>query len=72
MTIVFLVTGPSTLYGPDGKAIAQDHGQLRFELVVDHGGTPTDPSDDVELSFTQHKETGRSDRYCSAIIDAIL
>ena len=72
LTIVFLATGPSSLYGPDGKAIARDPGQVRFEFVVDDGGTPTDPSDDVELSFTQLKETGRSDRYCSAIIDALL
>jgi hypothetical protein len=72
LTIVFLATGPSTLYGPDGKAIARDPGQVRFEVVVDHGGTPTDPSDDVELSFTQIKgSTGRSDDYCAATIDAI-
>ncbi|HEX6150769.1 hypothetical protein [Nocardioides sp.] len=73
LSIVILVTGPSTLYGPDGKAIARNPGQVRFELVVDHGGTPTDPSDDVELSFTQIKgSTGRSDDYCTAIINAIL
>ena len=72
LTIVILITGPSSLYGPDGKAIARNPGQVRFELVVDHGGTPTDPSDDVELSFTQIKEsTGRSDDYCAAVIDAI-
>lgn len=73
LTIQFLITGPSTLYGPDGKAIARNPGQVRFEVVVDHGGTPTDPSDDVELSFEQIKgSTGRSDDYCTAIIDAIL
>lgn len=47
-----LVTGRSTLYGPDGSAIARDRGQVRFEVVVDYGGTPTDLSDDVELSLT--------------------
>jgi hypothetical protein len=73
LTVVILITGPSTLYGPDGKAIARNPGQVRFELVVDHGGTPTDPSDDVELSFTQVKgSTGRSDDYCAAVIDTIL
>lgn len=72
LTIQFLATGPSTLYGPDGNAIARNPGQVRFEVVVDHGGTPTDPSDDVELSFTQIKgSTGRSDDYCAAIVDAI-
>lgn len=72
LTIQFLQTGPSTLYGPDGKAIARNPGQVRFEVVVDHGGTPTDPSDDVELSFEQIKgSTGRSDDYCAAVVDAI-
>jgi hypothetical protein len=72
LTILFLVTGGSTLYGPDGKAIARNPGQVRFEVVVDHGGTPTDPSDDMELSFAQVKgSTGRTDDYCTAIIDTI-
>jgi hypothetical protein len=72
LTILILITGPSSLYGPDGKAIARNPGQVRFELVVDHGGTPTDPSDDTELSFTQVKgSTGRSDDYCEAIVGAI-
>lgn len=73
LTIVILATGASTLYGPDGKAIARNPGQVRFELVVDHGGTPTDPSDDTVLSFTQIKDsTGRTDDYCAAIIDTVL
>jgi hypothetical protein len=72
LTIIILMTGPSSLYGPDGKAIARNPGQVRFKAVVDHGGTPTDPSDDTELSFTQIKgSTGRTDDYCEAIIDAI-
>ena len=73
LTILILRTGPSSLYGPDGKAIARNPGQVRFELVVDHGGTPLDPSDDVELSFTQVKgSTGRTDDYCAAIVDTLL
>ena len=72
LTIVIARTGPSTLYGPDGKAIARNPGQVRFELVVNHGGTPTDPSDDTEVSFTLIKgSTGRTDDYCDAIIGAI-
>jgi len=72
LTILVLQTGPSTTYGPDGTPIARNPGQVRFEVVVDHGGTPTDPSDDTELSFTQVRDsTGRTDDYCAAIIDAI-
>jgi hypothetical protein len=37
-------------------------GMFRFEFLVDHGGTPTDPSDDEELEFVGVvKEAGRAD-----------
>jgi hypothetical protein len=72
LTIVIQRNGPSTLYGPNGKAIARNPGLVRFELVLDHGGTPTDPSDDTEVSFALIKgSTGRTDDYCDAIIAAI-
>ena len=61
LTVLVLATGNSTVYGPDGQVL-RDPGQTRFELVVDHGGTPTDPSDDEVISETVVKEsTGRSD-----------
>ena len=67
LTIIILATGNATLYGPDGEAIARNPGQVRFRLVVDHGGTPTDPSDDEEIDFEQIKgSTGRSDDFCEA------
>lgn len=69
LTILILSTGNAVLYGPDGKAIARNPGQVRFELVVDHGGTPTDPDDDEEISFEIVKEsTGRSDDFCAAAV----
>jgi len=72
LTIDVLATGPFTLYGPNGTAIARDPGQVRFEVVVDHGGTPTDPTDDTELSFEVTKEsTGRSDDVCAAAVAAL-
>jgi hypothetical protein len=72
LTIVSLATGPSTAYGPDGKAIARDPGQSRFRLVVSDSGTPDDPEDDVELSFDRIKgSTGRTDDYCAAIVPVI-
>jgi hypothetical protein len=67
LTIVVLATGNATLYGPDGKAIARGPGQVRFRLVVDHAGTPTDPDDDQVISFEQIKgSTGRNDDFCPA------
>jgi len=69
LTILILSTGNAVLYGPDGKAIARNPGQVRIELVVDHGGTPTDPEDDEEISFEIVKEsTGRSDDFCAAAV----
>ena len=67
LTIIILATGNATLYGPDGKAIARNPGQVRFRLVVNHNGTPTFPDDDTEISFEQIKgSTGRSDDFCEA------
>ena len=64
----------STLYGPDGKAIARNPGQIRFEFLVDHGGTPSDPSDDVELGFLGDVKgsMGRTDDYCAAALPILL
>ena len=72
LTILVLATGNFVLYGANGKAIAHNSGQIRFELLIDHGGTPGDPSDDVELEFTLVKEsTGTTDDVCAAALAAL-
>ena len=72
LTVVVLATGNYTMYGADGKAIGRNPGQFRFELLVDHGGTPTDPDDDVELDFQVLKDsTGRSDDFCAVALQAL-
>lgn len=72
ITITQLLTGPSTVYGEDGKAIARDPGQVRFRIVLDTNGTLGNPDDDIELSFELIKgSTGRSDDYCAAIVGVI-
>jgi hypothetical protein len=72
LTIVVLATGNSTAYGPDGKAIARNPGQVRFRVVIDDGGTPTNLDDDIELSSELIKgSTGRSDDFCAAAVPAI-
>jgi hypothetical protein len=70
LTILVLATGNDVLYGPDGKAIARNPGQIRFEILVDHGGTPTDPSDDEFLEFlgVVKESTGRNDDFCEAAV----
>ena len=74
LTVLVLSTGNSTLYGPDGKAIARNPGQIRTELLFDHGGTPTDPSDDEFVAFLGQVKgsTGRTDDYCAAAVPILL
>jgi hypothetical protein len=71
LTILVLATGNAVLYGPDGKAIARNPGQLRFELLVDEKGT-SDPSDDEVTRLGNVKgSTGRSDDFCAAAVPAL-
>jgi hypothetical protein len=72
LTILILATGNAVLYDQNGKAIARNPGQIRIELLVDHGGTPSDPSDDEVLSEELVKSsTGRSDDVCEAAVPAL-
>jgi hypothetical protein len=73
LTILVLATGPSTLFDSSGTAIARNPGQVRFEVLIDHGGTPADPSDDEFLGFLGlvKGSTGRNDDFCAAIVEAL-
>jgi hypothetical protein len=72
LTVLILATGNAVLYGENGKAIARNPGQIRVELLIDHGGTPNDPSDDVVLAEELVKSsTGRSDDFCEAAVTAL-
>jgi hypothetical protein len=72
LTSLIMGTGNDVVYGPDGKAIARNPGQFRFEVLIDHGGTPTDPSDDEFLDFRIVKEsTGRTDDFCAAVVPVL-
>ena len=63
LTIVSLATGSNKVYGPDGKLLLNDPGQIRFAFLIDHGGTPIDPSDDefIEDLGIVKESTGRND-----------
>jgi len=62
LTVLTMTTGSIKNYGPNGEFLFNDPGQIRVELLIDHGGTPTDPEDDVILSETVVREsTGRND-----------
>jgi uncharacterized protein (DUF2141 family) len=72
LTILILSTGNAVVYNSDGEPIGRNPGQVRFEVLVDHGGTPSDPSDDTEISFEVVKEsTGRTDDFCEVTVPAL-
>ena len=74
LTILILTTGNAVLYGPDGKAVARNPGQTRVEILIDDGGTPTDPFDDEFLEFigVVKESTGRSDDFCAAAVPLLM
>ena len=64
LTITVASTGSTRWYDADGRKVFTTAGNFRFQFMVDHGGTPNDPSDDVEidgsfveLSFAGHDPT---------------
>lgn len=62
LTVLGLSTGLVKNLGPDGELLFIDSGQIRIELLIDHGGTPTDPEDDEILSETVVRPSnGRND-----------
>ena len=72
LTILFQATGNDVIYGPDGKAIGRNPGQIRLEVLIDHAGTPTDPFDDVFLAEELVKgSTGRNDDFCGTVVPAL-
>lgn len=72
LTILILATGNEVISGADGKAIFRNPGQSRFALLFDHGGTPTDLSDDVFIGDERVKgSTGRNDDFCEAVVPAL-
>jgi hypothetical protein len=62
LTIVIMSPGQQQVYGPDGERLFLDAGVFAFAILVDHGGTPTDPSDDEFIEdLGLVKSAGRAD-----------
>jgi hypothetical protein len=73
LTILVLSTGNVVLYDETGAVLARNPGQIRYEILVDHGGTPADPFDDeflADLGLVKGS-TGRSDDFCAAALPAL-
>jgi hypothetical protein len=63
LTIEGLAAGGDKWFSSDGDLRFLDTGTIRFAVIVDHAGTPSDPSDDVfqvDLGVTR-PSTGRND-----------
>lgn len=50
ITILYQTPGAERYFGPDGKALVIDSRPSWYEVVIDLGGTPDDPSDDTVIS----------------------
>jgi hypothetical protein len=63
LTILVLVTGSDRYLGADGKLLFANPGQIRYEILIDHAGTPDDPTDDefLEDLGLVKGSTGRND-----------
>jgi hypothetical protein len=59
LTITIASSGSFKWFDADGNRVLKGAGAFRAVLTVDHGGTPTDPSDDVELDFVVIKNAGQ-------------
>jgi hypothetical protein len=73
-TLTVLVQSPhnNVIYNEAGQVIGHRAGLFVDEVLIDHGGTPTDPSDDVFLGYVQRvKNVGLGFDFCATIIQAI-
>jgi hypothetical protein len=65
-TVIQLGTGPFVAYGPDGKAIARNPGQIRVELLFDVDGTF------LGVVRVVKESTGGSDDFCVAAVPVLI
>jgi hypothetical protein len=63
LTITVMGAGSEKSYGPDGAYLFNNPGQIRWQVLIDNGGTPADPFDDefvADLGIVKGS-TGRND-----------
>jgi hypothetical protein len=73
LTETVQTTQNAVFYNQDGERIGGVAGLLfHFQLLFDHAGTPTDPSDDVFLEFLgELKTAGKMLDGCAVIDESI-
>ncbi len=73
-TITAMGTGGETWFGPDGRLVYNDPGQVRYQFVVDTNGTLDNPFDDAFVADlgTIFGSTGRNDLQGIGFCEAAL
>lgn len=70
-TAIRLIVYRTVMYAESGETIGHLTGQARLKLLIDNGGTPTDPYDDQIISGKPIKIVEHGDDYCTILIGAI-
>lgn len=73
LTIEVAVAGIQKVYGPDGRTLFMETGLFKFAILIDHNGTPGDPTDDefiTDLGQTaRHGQTDTMGRdFCEDLV----
>ena len=71
LTITYQYTVNTQTTDDAGRIVSHDTGIYRYVSVVDHGGTPSDPTDDTELDSSDLLETGLASATCADIVAAL-
>jgi hypothetical protein len=72
-TILVLGTGAAWIKDQNGRIIGANPGQIRYEILIDNAGTPSDPTDDefIEDLGVVFGSTGRNDDFCEVVVPAL-
>lgn len=73
LTIEVAVAGIQKVYGPGGRTLFMETGLFKFAILIDHNGTPGDPTDDefiTDLGQTaRHGQTDTMGRdFCEDLV----
>jgi hypothetical protein len=72
LTVIVQTPHNNVVYDQDGQVIARRAGLFRDEVLIDNGGTPTDPSDDEFLGYVERvKNVGLGFDFCAVLVQAI-
>jgi hypothetical protein len=76
LTITVARPGRAFVVGPDGEVLFIDAGTVWFQILIDHAGTPNDPSDDAFIEFLGIvRQVGRTDTagrdFCADLLQFI-